>query len=470
MECNFVFTLWKEPERIENYLNLEIGKDLITQDGIFYFEIARELYKLGHRKFDHMTTHAYLVDRKTLNANYEKRGGQKTVEEITSLLNVENLDAYYEELSRNNALLSLYDIGIDVEKHLAKAQKMTTEELYDFYEYQLSNVFINKIEKLNVEDLSDGYDQYVDKWDKGTMRGYTIGYPILNYRLAGVHKKNLLLHMAHIGNGKTTSSILFYILPAIEHGENVCIIANEQGVEEFRQMILSTVLFNRVNYRKMNRQKFIQGGFSEEDKEHIRLAQNWLKNQEGRISFIETSDYSINNVKKIVKKYSKIGYGLFVFDTLKPEVESADNSWARFSEVAKELFMIAKKEDVAIVATAQLSAESMSRRFLDLSCVGKSRAIAETATQVVMFRTLTDEEKEKLYVYNLHKDSITGKYTNIKNEYKLDPNKDYVVLFTPKNRFGDVTPQIVYERNMSWNTLKEVGLTHISYDGFGFRK
>ena len=72
MECNFVFTLWKEPERIENYLNLEIGKDLITQDGIFYFEIARELYKLGHRKFDHMTTHAYLVDRKTLNANYEK--------------------------------------------------------------------------------------------------------------------------------------------------------------------------------------------------------------------------------------------------------------------------------------------------------------------------------------------------------------------------------------------------------------
>lgn len=470
MECNFVFTLWKEPEQIESYLNLEIGKDLITEDGMFYFEIARDLYKLGHRKFDHMTTHAYLVEKKTMRENYEKRGGQKTVEEIASLLNVENLDAYYEELSRNNALLALYDIGVDVEKNLAKAQKMTTEQLYDFYEYQLSNVFINKVEKLNVEDLSDGYDKYIDKWNQGTMRGYTIGYPILNYRLAGVHKKNLLLHMAHIGNGKTTSSILFYILPAIEHGENVCIIANEQGVEEFRQMILSTVLFNRVNYRKINRQKFIQGGFSGEDLEHIRLAQTWLKNQEGRISFIETADYSINNVRKIVKKYSKIGYGLFVFDTLKPEVESADNSWARFSEVAKELFMIAKKEDVAIVATAQLSAESMSRRYLDLSCVGKSRAIAETATQVVMFRTLTEEEKEKIYVYNLHKDEKTGKYTNLKDEYVLDPNKDYIVLFTPKNRFGDITPQIVYERNMSWNSLKEVGLTHISYDGFGLRK
>ena len=58
--------------------------------------------------------------------------------------------------------------------------------------------------------------------------------------------------------------------------------------------------------------------------------------------------------------------------------------------------MLAKKENVAIIATAQLSAESMSRRYLDLSCVGKSRAIAETATQVVMFRTLSEDEKEKL--------------------------------------------------------------------------
>lgn len=233
-------------------------------------------------------------------------------------------------------------------------------------------------------------------------------------------------------------------------------------------MILSTVLFNRIDYRRTNRQRFIQGGFTEDDLHHIKLAQEWLEKQEGRIIYVETADYSIQSVKKIIRKYSKVGYGLFIFDTLKPEIESSDRAWAEFSETAKELFMIAKAEDVAIIATAQLSAESMARKFWS-RCVGKSRAIAETATQVVMFRSLSNDEKSKIFVYNLHRDKDSGKLTSIRDEYKLDPNKDYIVLFLPKNRFGDTKPQIVYERNMAWNSLKEVGLTDIDYDGFGRR-
>ena len=149
---------------------------------------------------------------------------------------------------------------------------MTSEDVYNYYEYKLNNVCVGKVEKLKAENLSDGYEDYIDDWDKGKMVGFKIGYPLLNYRLSGVHKKNLLLHMAHIGNGKTTSSILFYILPAIESGENVCIIANEQGVSEFRQMILASVVFNKIKYTKMNRQKFIRGNFSEADREAMRQA------------------------------------------------------------------------------------------------------------------------------------------------------------------------------------------------------
>jgi len=112
----------------------------------------------------------------------------------------------------------------------------------------------------------------------------------------------------------------------------------------------------------------------------------------------------------------------------------------------------------------------MARRYLDLSCVGKSRAIAETATQVVMFRTLSADEKEKIVVYNRKKDPATGKFTSIKEQVPIDPDKDYIVLFTPKNRFGDTQPQIVYERNMAWNSLREIGYTEINYDGFGMRR
>lgn len=467
IECNFVLSLWKRPDEIADYLKIKNGEDIITDDGMFYFGLATQMYKLGYRTFDNITTYTFLADKEVLRRGFDNRGGYATIAEITSLLDIDNIESYYDELVKNNSILGLYDNGFQVEKYMDKFQQMTSEDVYDFIDYKVNNIFIDKVEKLQPEDLSDGYEKYVDSWDKGTMRGFKVGYPILNYRLAGVHKENLLLHLAHIGNGKTTSSIIFYILPAIESGENVCIIANEQGVEEFRQMILSSVLFNKIGYHKINRQRFIQGGFTAEDREQIKAAQQWLKNQKGKILFIPTNDYSIRNVKKVIRKYSKVGYGLFVFDTLKPETESSDRAWAQFSEVSKELFLIAKKEKVAIIATAQLSSESMARKYLDLSCVGKSRAIAETATQVVMFRSMSDDEKQKLQVYRLHKDEQTGKYTNIRDEVPIDINKDYIILFTPKNRFGDVQPQIVYERNMAWNQLKEIGLTHISYDGYG---
>lgn len=469
LECNYIFSLWQEPGAIEEYKNVVNGKDILTEDGMFYYGILQQLNKLGYENFDSATVHTFLSDKEVLRKGYERRGGAATINEIKSLIKPENLESYHDELIKNNMLINLHLDGFNVIQDMDKFKQMTSEEVYDYYDFKLNNTCVGKVEKLKAENLSDGYDKYIEEWDKGVMKGFRIGYGLLNYRLAGVHKKNLLLHMAHIGNGKTTSSILFYILPAIESGENVCIIANEQGVSEFRQMILSSVVFNKIKYRKMNRQKFINGDFTPEDKQAMREGLEWLRNCEGKINFIETADYSIGTVKKIVKKYSKLNYGLFIFDTLKPAVESSDRAWAEFSEVAKELFMLAKREDVAIVATAQLSAESMSRRFLDLSCVGKSRAIAETATQVVMFRSMTREEKEgKLLVYERQKDE-NGKYKNERIERKLDPEKDYIILFTPKNRFGDIGPQIVYERNMSFNTLFEIGLTEVSFDGFGNR-
>lgn len=469
LECNYIFSLWQEPSAIEEYKNIENGKDIITEDGMFYYGILQQLNKLGYETFDSATLHTFLSDKEVLRRGYERRGGAATINEIKSLIKVENLESYHDELIKNNMLINLHLDGFNVLQDIDKFKQMTSEEVYDYYDFKLNNTCVGKVEKLKAENLSDGYDEYIEEWDKGIMKGFRIGYGMLNYRLAGVHKKNLLLHMAHIGNGKTTSSILFYILPAIESGENVCIIANEQGVSEFRQMILSSVVFNKIKYRKMNRQKFINGDFTPEDKQAMREGLEWLRSCEGKINFIETADYSIGTVKKIVKKYSKLNYGLFIFDTLKPAVESSERAWAEFSEVAKELFMLAKREDVAIVATAQLSAESMSRRFLDLSCVGKSRAIAETATQVVMFRSMTREEKEgKLLVYTRKKDE-NGKYMSERVEEKLDPEKDYIVLFTPKNRFGDIGPQIVYERNMSFNTMYEVGYTEVSFDGFGGR-
>jgi len=471
IECNFIFCLWKEPELIDDYKNVVNGTDILTVDGIFYYGLCQQMYKAGYKVFDNISVVTFLADKPALQKGFDERTGFAPIKEITELLDSSNIDTYYSALVKSNMVLNLYNSGFNVQKDWKKIQQMNPDELYDFYDYKLNNICVGKIDKLKAVDMKSGYEPFVEQWDRGESVGFKVGYPLMNYTLAGVHRKNLLLHLAHIGKGKTTTAINMYIFPAIEEGENVCIISNEQQEEEWRQMLLATGVFNHTKKDgdKLNRQKFVVGHFTQEDKERISEGEKWIQNQKGQLILISLNDYSIDRVKKIIKKYSKIGFTEFIFDTLKPLHENSDKAWAEFSEMAKQLFLISKKEDVAVIATAQLSSESMSRRFLDLSCTGKGKAIAETASTVVMFRELTTQEKEKGHAYQFMKGE-SGKYLSTKKEISLDPNKNYIVFFVPKNRFGSTNYQILYERNMSFNTMKEIGYIDIPYDGFKIKK
>lgn len=466
VECNFIFTLYKDPDIIEDYTKSVVNtNDIITADGIFYYGLAINLRSAGYQVFDNISIYTYLEAHEKMKDAFDRRGGFASVSEITSLLNVNNIESYYDDLVKSNMILRLYDAGFDVQRDLDKFAEMSAEEVYDYYDYKLNNVCVSKIEKIKAENISTGYDEYIKEWDSGTQVGFKIGFPMLNYRLAGIHKENFLIHLAGIGQGKTSSAILFYVLPVIESGENVTIIGTEQSVTEWRSILLASVLFNKIGYFGMNRQRFTIGHFSDEQKQKMKEAADWLGDQKGQVTFVEMQNYDFTNIRKVIRKYSKLNCGLFIIDTLKPLQENSQNAWADFSEVAKELFLIAKREKIACIATAQISADAMSRKYLDLTCIAKSRAIAETATQVVMFRPLTKEEKEKLKPWQYQK-SADGRYSKIRQEIELDPDKDYIVLFTPKNRFGDVQPQIVYERNMAFNTMKELGYIEIAYDGF----
>ena len=281
-----------------------------------------------------------------------------------------------------------------------------------------------------------------------------------------MHKGTLNFLLAHSGNGKTSFAIPCTILPIIESGEKMLILANEQQCNEWRQMILSTVLFNKIKYTKMTRQKLIYGGFTYEDKEALKKAYEWLGQFKGNLKFVHLKDYGIENIRKIIKKYSKMGFGVMLLDTLKPEDDASEKAWGLFSETAKELFVLAQQCNIALMCTAQLATNSYGRKYLDLNCIGKSRAIAEVASQVIMFRSMTDKEKENIKVVRNKKD-VNGKLTNKKEEVEINKDKDYIILFIAKNRYGEGNKQLVYERNMSFNQYYELGETHIEYDGFG---
>ena len=67
IECNFIFSLWKQPDLIGEYNNtIENGRDVITEDGMFYYGIITQLFKLGYRVFDHATVYTFLANKPTL--------------------------------------------------------------------------------------------------------------------------------------------------------------------------------------------------------------------------------------------------------------------------------------------------------------------------------------------------------------------------------------------------------------------
>ena len=456
----------KCPEVLNDY---KINFKLLGSDSAFYIGIVNKLLEQGINTIDEVSFSS-MVESFRLTEAYQRYGGFNTVKNLKSIVDERNADSIVDTWRKWNLVKNLEESGmLNIEKHWDKIKVMNTSQIEDYMTAKINDVAMNTGIDGNVDvyDLTTGYEEAINEWDKGVAIGYKLGYPILNYELCGLHKSSMSLLLAHSGNGKTSFAIPLAILPILEQGDKVMILANEQDCDTWRQMILSTVLFNKIKYRKMNRQKLMYGNFTQEDREAMKQAYEWLGQYKGNLKFVELNDYGIDNIRRIVKKYSKMGFGTMIIDTLKPEKDDSDKAWGQFSETAKELFVLAKQNNIAMLCTAQLSTSSYGRKYLDINAIGKSRAIAEVCGQIIMFRSLQKEEKEKIKVWKHKRDEKTGKLLQTTETVKLDTDKDYICLFIVKNRYGRSNVQLVYERNMAFNTYIEIGFTEVEYDGFG---
>ena len=456
-------------KKLDTLIDYNINLKLLSEEGKFYIGIANQLIQKGVTSVDEVSFSS-VVESFGLKETYERYGGWQTVKNLKAIVDERNADSIIDTWKKWNLVKNLEEGGIlNIEKHWDKIKAMNSSQMENYMTAKINDVTMNTGIDGNVEvyDLTSGYEEAINEWDKGVAIGYKLGYPILNYELCGLHKSSMSLLLAHSGNGKTSFAIPLAILPILEQGDKVMILANEQDCDTWRQMILSTVLFNKIRYRKMNRQKLMYGNFTQEDKDAMKQAYEWLGQYKGNLKFVELNDYGIDNIRRIVKKYSKMGFGTMIVDTLKPEDDSSDKAWGQFSETAKELFVLAKQNNIAMLCTAQLSTSSYGRKYLDINAIGKSRAIAEVCGQIIMFRSLQKEEKEKIKVWKHKRDEKTGKLLQTTETVKLDTDKDYICLFIVKNRYGRSNVQLVYERNMAFNTYIEIGFTEVEYDGFG---
>lgn len=462
-EATFVFCLWKQPDLYDDFqrINTNEDKTLKTDDGIFYFSLGRQMFNQGFKSFDNVTIYTFLEGKPTVKKHFDELGGYATVSELCSLVNPENVDAYYDKVAKMNTLMTLHDKGFSVLDDIDKFSKMTNQEVYDYFDYILNSVSIKNTHDIEIETLEID-EKFLAECNDGSAQGISYGAhcPILNYLTLGTPLGDMYMFAGHSGVGKTSFVFENMILPMTENGTKCAVISNEQRSKDFKQLLIVHILTTELDYWGLTRKKLKMGKFTDEQWQMLRKAKAISKEKYSNIQFVKLFDNDMNKVKRIIKKLAKLGYQVVMFDTMKSEDEIDDAMWQQLLIHSRKLFQITSRENISLICTYQLALHTLNKRYLDASCLSNAKQIKEVFSEMVYARPLWDDEfpGEKFDVkpYQLKKDE-SGKYTSVRKLIPLDREKKYIITFLDKTRNDDDKIQVLYEFNGRFNRWKEIG-------------
>lgn len=471
IEGNVIGCLLKENELFLEYKEKLTERDFLTEEGRLFYRIGLEITKTGVKEIDNVALQTYLHGKDALKEIFEEYDGFKTVNDL-KIINVENFDAYLDTLLKYNSLNRLHIKGFNILDNLEKFKQMTASEVFDWHDYMVSDTFLKVSSTVKPVDLTKNNIEFLKRANEGLERGIDIDEPILNYRLNGLHRGNILLHTAHSGVGKSSSIIPLYILPLLKRNMKVVLLINEQSEDAWRSMLIPSVISNGYigkGIKGIQRNRIGAGGFTEDEMERLTKGAEWLDSHEGNLILYPLEDYSVKTLKKILKKMMRLDEETtFILDTWKPGDESSSNAHAIFTEESKELFSVVKPKEmgglnIRFIATAQLAGSSIRQRYLDIQALAKAKAIKEVCGQHLMMRKIWQDEiddKSKYFV-NPYK---YNKQTGQKEHFVLDKTRNYVIMFFDKNRYGKADFQLIFEVNLDFNYWKCLGYCTVIQD------
>lgn len=465
-----MFCLWKQPNLYDDFSKLNENGDetLKTEDGVFYFSLGKMLYKQGFKSFDHVSIYTFLEDKPNVKSKFDTLGGYKTVEELRVLVNAENTEAYYDKILKANTLLQLHSKGFNVLSSISKLAKMTNQDVYDYFDYQLNSVSINTSHDINIETLEID-NAFIKECNDGLAMGLGYGKncKILNYLTLGLPLGELFMIAGHSGAGKSSFVFENMILPVTDDGIKCAVISNEQRSKDFKMLLLVHVLTQDLNFWELTRKKLKIGKFTDVQLEMIKKAQKIVNEKYSSIRFVKLFDNDMGKVKKIIRKLSKLGYQMVMFDTMKSEDEIDEAMWQQLLIHSRKLFQLVSKENIALVTTYQLALHTLNKRFLDASCLSNAKQIKEVFSEMVYFRPIWDDEfndeKYDVKPYQLEKGE-DGKYSKVKRLITLDRDKKYIITFLDKTRNDEVGQTLIYEFNGRFNKWIEIGYCTVLHD------
>lgn len=470
LEGNFVLSLYKDPIELYGDFPINADTDLLTSDGKFYYNLGKNMIDKGIKSFDEISLLSFLNDYPELKTEYEDKGGWKSIQEYTEILDENNIEAYYNELIKNNLLIQLDKKGFDIENNMKVFSKLNTaDEVIDFLDAQLNSVALNITHDLKLETL-----QYTKKDIEDKQSGEQIGLqfseccPLLNSFCNGIPRKGLTMFASYTNGGKTSFVFEGIVMPLVKQKIKTCVISNEQDSIVFKDLLYLHVLTHDLKYFNITRTKLKDLDFNEEDWKYFKKANEIIeKNYKDYVLFQRVYDYSMKNVKRTIKKLARQGFELFIYDTFKVDA-TTDVVWQSFLNDSKELFQISSKEGVAIITPVQIALSTKGRvRYLNESVLSNSKQISEIYEEIFMFRDIwkdeysNGQEGKRIVPYRYKKDD--DGFTNIREEIPINAadGKHYKIFFHCKSRNGEAGRNVMYEFVPRYNEWKEIGLCEV---------
>ena len=490
-EANLIGAIYSNPDLLlDSRLSNE---DFSYNHWKVYFTIAKDLY--GDRKtLSEDNIEFYLQQHPKLAEQYKLHKGYATIERLIKIVKEDDFDGYLSELGKWNAVLKIGSKGFPIKDMLSEFADKTAEDIYDKYTAYLNDAFINIEEKIKSYNIFEDLDAFNEECDKGTERGLDFcsldpsATPILNDVVKGFNLNGHIYGLgAASGVGKSTIAINYLLPTIIDKKERAVFIINEEDEKKFKReaetWVINNIILKPYNDQQdvqqhperkvyFNKDRFITGHFSSQEKEWLKQAAQYLGSMkdEHLLTVIPLERYSVGLAIKIIKKYNKLfKVRMFCLDTFKESYDAynnKDSTWKTMERDMRALYDIVKSSalNVGLLVTYQLSKGSGKTRYLTSVEIGQAKNIEDVMSVNLMIRRLFPDEmfggSAALKVNSL--DGMNK--INYGCEQTVKPTVN-MVMFVCKNRFGIANQyQIALKSNLGADVIREDGITYVRQD------
>jgi len=281
------------------------------------------------------------------------------------------------------------------------------------------------------------------------------------------HPSHLYITRDYIVTHNTTIMIELLFPTIFDLNEQIVVVLNEQDEKKMRREML-TWIANNIFEGDFNKRRWVQGSFTDDEKELLKKSAAWLqeKKDNKNIIIIPLERYSADLVVKIINKYSSMGVKYFALDTFKPSTDADINKqWQEMTRDSVIIFDAIKPaaNNVSMFINLQLVKTNHDVPFLGLGSIGIAKNVVDVASTFIAVRKLWQTERsegrnKREYIVNNKKE---GSKTIIRKNIDSDNHTNHHVFFVPKAREGGGDYQILARNDLGKNTIKELGRMYI---------